>query len=310
MSLSIKCVVGDVLTEPVDVLILKFAGSPHGADIAVAQTLGQSLEVSSGDYKFFQSDGKLGARYVLVLGVGPLRSFDYKDIEAFSARALEIISKNRPSTKRIGITIHGPGYGLDELAAIDSLVKGLKRPTSLNADVSIIERDARRAKRCQDFLAAVDGAAANTDGTDFSPKSATSISRGGTYSKRLFASLPFKSAFLDHWEYAIQPATHEAELVIERLDHEHFTGDIVTEIRDRIARCSAVVALLDENNPNVHLEVGYAWGVGKPTILAMKADAEPAFDVRTQRIIRYDRIGQLKQLLNGELRGLASKGIF
>ncbi|MNC98827.1 hypothetical protein D3C83_169030 [compost metagenome] len=58
------------------------------------------------------------------------------------------------------------------------------------------------------------------------------------------------------------------------------------------------------------LEVGYAWGVGKPTILAFAAGSEPAFDVRTQRIIRYDRIGQLKAMLHSELSGLAANGVF
>jgi hypothetical protein len=51
-----------------------------------------------------------------------------------------------------------------------------------------------------------------------------------TYEKRIFASMPFAEDFLDHWELALQPAAHENNLLIERLDHESFVGDIVNEI--------------------------------------------------------------------------------
>jgi hypothetical protein len=87
--------------------------------------------------------------------------------------------------------------------------------------------------------------------------------------------MPFNPNFLDHWELAFQPAAHDNGLLIERLDHETFLGDIVTEIRNRISKCVAVGALLDEGNPNVFLEVGYAWGVGKPTILVLGEASEP-----------------------------------
>ena len=122
--------------------------------------------------------------------------------------------------------------------------------------------------------------------------------------------MPFNDSYLDHWELAFQPAAHDNGLVIERLDHETFFGDIVSEMRNRISKCLAVVALLDGGNPNVFLEVGYAWGVGKPTILVLAETSEPPFDVRGQRIVRYGRIGALKAKLTAELKELGSKGIF
>jgi nucleoside 2-deoxyribosyltransferase len=115
--------------------------------------------------------------------------------------------------------------------------------------------------------------------------------------------------FLDHWDLALQPAAHEANLLIERLDYEHFTGDIVSEIRRRVSKCVAVVALLDEGNPNVFLEIGFAWGLGKPTILALHQDGNPPFDVRGHRILRYERIGVLKSIVARELAELAKQGI-
>ena len=46
--------------------------------------------------------------------------------------------------------------------------------------------------------------------------------------------MPFKTSFLDHWEFALEPAAHANNMIIERLDHEHFVGEILAEIRNRI----------------------------------------------------------------------------
>jgi hypothetical protein len=121
--------------------------------------------------------------------------------------------------------------------------------------------------------------------------------------------MPFAEKFLDHLDYALAPAAHSNQLLLERLDYEHFTGDIVDEIKVRIERASAVVAVLDENNPNVFLEVGYAWGVRKPTVLILHEDCDPPFDVKGQKILRYNRLKQLEERLTHELGGLKSKAL-
>ena len=307
----------DVRATPLDVLVLKYAETHRGADLAVALAMGKTpLAVDTGDHKFFPSNNRIEAKEVLVLGVGPLGDFDYREIAAFARKALQLISQSRPEARRIGITLHGPGYGLDELASIGSLVGGLvvaltqdHRVDGLGSGdfrVSIIETSSRRAKRIREYLNSAGSRPilAQDGGELFSPAAATAISSGGTYERRLFAAMPFNDDFLDHWELAIQPAAHENNVVIERLDHAHFTGEIVAEIRTRIERASAVVALLDQNNPNVFLEVGYAWGVRKPAVLLLKEGQDAPFDVRSQRLIRYSRIGDLKATLSRELKGL------
>jgi hypothetical protein len=313
MTMRISVAREDVLMFPCDILLLKYAEVNRGADLAVADALGKAaLSVKKGKHEFFRSGDRIRASELLVLGVGPLASFEYRQIEDFGKKALEIVSRDRPEARVIALTIHGPGYGLDELAAVDSLVRGLDEGGRAfgNRDVQvvIVEKWAPRAQRVQDFLASGHGRSdKSTQG--FAPTLAASISRGHTYSKRLFAAMPFKPAFLDHWDLALQPAAHEANLLIERLDYENFTGEIVSEIRNRISKCAAVVALLDEGNPNVFLEIGYAWGVGRPTILALYRESEPPFDVRGHKILRYGRIGELKAIVATELAGLARQGI-
>ncbi len=317
---QVECLKGDVLDTPADLLILKYANGFHGADLAVAKALGlKQLDLKSGEYQFVQTDQKIRAQEVLFLGVGRLGAFDYAPISAFASKAMEIARRERPAAKLLGITLHGPGYGLDELASIDSLIAGLQQvelatpaagqtlPTPNPKTVLIIERSERRVARIAEYLAAGSTTPRSSESPDteiFSPEAAKAISSSGTYERRLFAAMPFGRDYLDHWDLVFQPAAHENKLVIERLDHEVFTGDIVSEIRNRIEKSAAVVALLDENNPNVFLEVGYAWGVKKPAILMLKDGQDAPFDVRSQRLIRYGRLGELRNSLTKELKGL------
>lgn len=306
----------DIVEVGVDVLVLKYANGYHGADQAVASALGlPNLQLQQGEHKFFPTGGKIAAREVLFIGVGVLRNFDYAQISRFAAAALEIVQRERPSALWIGITVHGPGYGLDELASIDSLVSGMRssppllaasRPEGLR--VSVIDRNERRISKLSDYLDAE--LRRPTASGRFSPQAAREISSSGTYEKRLFAAMPFGEKYLDHWEFALEPAAHKNKVVIERLDHEHFVGEILSEIRTRIEKASAIVAVLDDNNPNVFLEVGYAWGIRKPAILALHAESPAPFDVSGHKLIRYSRLGDLREQLEESLKGLLENRVF
>lgn len=297
----INAIEGDVLRESGDILVLKYADAPHGADGAVARAIGANFALAQGEHAFFAGDGKIGAREVLVLGVGRLRSFEYPQIQRFAEDALRIIERERPGASRVLFTIHGPGYGLDELASTDSLIRGLKHANS-RVSVTIVERDKRRVSRLAQLLGSSDTQ------TEFSAQRAEAISHGNAFDRRLFTAMPFVDKYRDHWELAIEAAGHECGFVCERLDHVTFHGDIVAEIRNRIEKSRAVLALLDESNANVFLEVGYAWGVKRPTLLMLQEGVEAPFDVRGHNIIRYNRLGELKERLKGVITELAKRG--
>ena len=63
------------------------------------------------------------------------------------------------------------------------------------------------------------------------------------------------------------------------------------------------------DNPNVFLEIGYSWGVGRPTILVYEDGGRAPFDVRGQRNIRYASIGDLEDKLLSELKGLRQQKV-
>ena len=119
--------------------------------------------------------------------------------------------------------------------------------------------------------------------------------------------MPFREEYDDQYYLAIQPAIHEMGLLSERMDLDSFTGDIKQRMLDRIRSARLLVALLDSANPNVYLEVGYAWGVDTPTVLAAHQGEPLPFDVRGERVLLYDRIYRLRNMLKDELARLMAE---
>src|SRR5205085_7405644 len=106
------------------------------------------------------------------------------------------------------------------------------------------------------------------------------------------------------YHYGIQRAVNAAGLLCERVDLSTFAGDVLERVRLKIRSAKFVVADLTDANPNVYLEVGYAWGVGVPTVLVVKNTDHLKFDVRGQRCLVYTKIQDLEDKLTRELQNL------
>lgn len=125
----------------------------------------------------------------------------------------------------------------------------------------------------------------------------------------LFIAMPFSQAMEDRFFYGIQRAADATGFACKRLDKESFTGDILQQIRIEIESSSAVVADLTGANPNVYLEVGFAWGKGIPTILILEEKHELHLDVRGQRCLMYSTIRSLEEKLTKEIQNLLRNGM-
>lgn len=120
---------------------------------------------------------------------------------------------------------------------------------------------------------------------------------------------PFDGAFEDHYHYAILPSVRGSGLLCERVDQQKFTGDVIEYMKERISSAAILVAEVSNHNPNVYLEIGFAWGRSVPTVLLCTDNCEDlAFDIRGHRVIRYGRIQDLEAKLNAELGDLLSPG--
>ncbi|MEM6455720.1 MAG: hypothetical protein AAF772_11545, partial [Acidobacteriota bacterium] len=120
---------------------------------------------------------------------------------------------------------------------------------------------------------------------------------------RVFVAMPFNEDMEDVFHYGIEKTAHRAGLLCERADLAIFTGDILNWIHRRIQGARVVVADLTGANPNVMLEVGYAWGCGIETVLVVRCGDDGGlpddlpFDVRGQKCLRYRSIRDLEQQL-------------
>lgn len=116
--------------------------------------------------------------------------------------------------------------------------------------------------------------------------------------------MPFAKEFDDVFHYGIQGAVNAAGYLCERADLESFTGDIMDWVKKRIESAELVIADLSSANPNVYLEVGYAWGIGKDTVLIIDDTKQLKSDTRGQRSIPYKSIKNLEESLTNELKNL------
>lgn len=262
--LSISIVEDNLLDHTCDLLILKHAGAFYGVDSLVATRLNFEENVPAGEYALL-AGRRLKARQVLFVGVGPLHAFRYAQIRKFGRQALKLASELIETPERISMPIHGPGYGLDESEAFLSLIAGImdavgadEVPQSLKT-LEIVELDSRRVVRLRYLLgtalevhparAAKRGAVdittrrgerlpLNASGLLDHEKAKNELANYGAPSEqkvRIFVAMPFKDAFSDEYEIAISDAAQNANIVCERIDKQAYVGDIMTQVKRRIA---------------------------------------------------------------------------
>jgi hypothetical protein len=330
---------GDVRTFPADVLALKYAQGFHGADRAVAAELERGgiqlddLRPSVGSHRFVDTRGSVAPRWALFLGMPSLGGIAYGDLRTFASRAVGAVAQEKPDTRSLAMTIHGPGFGLDEIESFynqfSGSIEGLAENSSLGLRrLSVVERDQARVKRLGAALKhyAVDSGLQVESlleedtrwifkfGAPGSPRGATHLDTQvqalpGFRSEEkpvAFVAMPFAEDREDVFYLGIQPAARDAGYLCERVDQEAFVGPIMDRVTAGIDRAAFVIADLAGANPNVFLEVGYAWGKARPTIFLSLKGQEPPFDVRGHNRLVYEsgRIWKLQDELTKLLRAL------
>jgi hypothetical protein len=319
VEIALEVVVGDALDQKVDLLILKHAQAAHGLDEIVESRLGLRLEgtLPPGEHQLVPG-GRLAARDVLFIGVPTLDRFRYADIADFAQAGLEAAARTVPDVREIALTLHGAGYGLDELACAEAELAGLLRGIGSSAAlrdlrrVRLVERDRKRAERItKRFRRVLD---AHPDGGFVLwPASRGPSSRLGEWTSQVtkdrahaFVAMPFDKKFDDLYGYGMSAAINANGLLSERIDKSVYTGDVLDRIKELIETSVLVVANLTDDNPNVFLEIGYSWGRGKPTVLLCERQegSQLRFDVQGEKCIFYTSIKDCEQKLEAELRGI------
>src|ERR1035437_1197164 len=324
-NVSIEVRQADALTFEADLLAVKYAQALYGVDRAVVEALHRyhpdlnDLLPKVNGFRLLESRGSIAARMVLFVGVKALREFGYADIREFGRKVLVSLAGEAAHVRHVALTLHGAGYGLDESEAFESEVAGLMDaitsgdiPRAL-CRITIVELNPGRASRLQDLLGQlIAGGQISADAQKAGQSYGRSVdeslrSVGYTSASKpfVFVAMPFVQSMEDVFHYGIRNAVKEAGLLCERADQSSFTGDVLDWVRERIAAATLVVADLTYANPNVYLEVGYAWGCGKPTVLIAAEASDLIFDVKSQRCLIYNHsIKSLEQMLRTELVAL------
>jgi hypothetical protein len=303
----------DALTYRSDLLVLKYAQASYGVDrMAVrAAQIDLSTLPGIGENLLVEHPRGVASTSLLLIGVEPISGLDYRTIRHFSRSALSEAAKLRPGPREISMTLHGVGFGLDETEAFESEVAGVVEaidagsyPAELHA-VSFVERDKERARRMRRCLRSLIG--------DLSPYTAMGspsarrvdfVGYDSAEKAHAFVAMPFDESFQDILHYGISPPIRAAGLLCERMDQISFTGNIIDRMRERIESARLVVADLSGANPNVYLEVGYAWGRGVPCVLLCNRETDLKFDVQGHRCLLYGSIRELEERLAAELKNL------
>lgn len=323
-AVTIEVINVDALYYDVDVLVLKYAQATHGLDrLVVSSFEEEGIEIEDalppiGECKIFDGPPNLDARNVMFVGTPRLSNFGYKEIREFAQHTLIYLNQSENEFSEIAVTVHGVGYGLDEEEAfssqlagfVDGITKG-RYPLSLRK-ITIIESNPRRAailkilldKTLPEGIIRSDSAAFYQGIEDTSKEILSEAGYSSDTKAHVFVAMPYKDEMEDIWDYGIKPVIKSAGYICERADLSSYTGDVMQWVRSRIKTADIVVADLTGSNPNVYLEVGYAWGVDVPTILLCNEAEELKFDVRGQRCLVYGRIKDLEKKLISELANL------
>jgi hypothetical protein len=114
---------------------------------------------------------------------------------------------------------------------------------------------------------------------------------------RAFVAMPFSDEYKDSYEYGVK-------LVLDQMGIEHFKADneiqnkdIMCKICKEIQSCGIVIANISGLNPNVMLELGLAYGLGKSVIVIKDKKTTNISDLGSIEYIEYAHAGEIQQKL-------------
>ena len=104
-----------------------------------------------------------------------------------------------------------------------------------------------------------------------------------------FTIMPFGTWFDYYYETIYVPAIKSTNLVPRRADDLYRPSAIVQDIWDLTQQAKVLLADLSGKNPNVFYELGLAHALTKPAILITESIDDVPFDLRSLRVIVYDK---------------------
>lgn len=104
-----------------------------------------------------------------------------------------------------------------------------------------------------------------------------------------FIIMPFGEWFDTYYESIYLPAIEETGLKPRRADNLYRPSAIINDIWALTNEAKLILADLSEKNPNVFYELGIAHALAKPAILVTESMEDVPFDLRSLRVIVYEK---------------------
>jgi hypothetical protein len=104
-----------------------------------------------------------------------------------------------------------------------------------------------------------------------------------------FTIMPFGGWFNDYYTTVYRPAIEASGLKPHRADDLYRPSTIVNDIWAYTRQAKVILADLTGKNPNVFYELGLAHALAKPAILVAESINDVPFDLRSLRVIEYDK---------------------
>ena len=119
---------------------------------------------------------------------------------------------------------------------------------------------------------------------------------------KVFVAMPFDNAYLDSYNYGIVPALNSLGLEHYRADNKINNKDIMCKICYQIQSCGLAIINISSLNPNVMLEHGIAYGLGKSVIIIKDKATKAISDIGCLEYIEYEHAYDLMQKLCAALQ--------
>lgn len=105
--------------------------------------------------------------------------------------------------------------------------------------------------------------------------------------RKVFIGMPFSAKHTDSYNFGIKPALAAVGMRSYRADDKIKNQDIMCKICEEMQICKYLVFNVSGLNPNVMLELGLSYGLGKETIIIKDEETEMISDISNIEYIEY-----------------------
>jgi len=114
---------------------------------------------------------------------------------------------------------------------------------------------------------------------------------------KVFVGMPFDNKYLDSYEYGIKLALESLGLRAYKANDQISNQDIMCKICEEMQICKYLIFNVSGLNPNVMLELGLSYGLGKNTIIVKDKETRMISDISNIEYIEYSHAGELNEKL-------------